>query len=115
MISPKISPIFCRFQRVRPGGFLFEAVHVGKELLIDKVAQIVAPFLSLGCGPATPAGTQALVDVLVFAPFESGLGLSVLFKVFEVFKAVVEFCSAASLLAEDIVDIPKGLFKHGSR
>ncbi len=30
------------FDRVRPAGFLLEAVQVGEELLIDEVAQVVA-------------------------------------------------------------------------
>jgi hypothetical protein len=52
------------FDGVWPAGFLLEALEVGKELLVDEVAQIVAghrgvvvefAVLALGRGPAFPA------------------------------------------------------------
>ncbi len=69
------------FDGVRPAGLLLEAVQVGKELLIDEVAQVVAgqglvvvelAVLALGRGPAFPA-VGLVEDVGVLLPLQRGL------------------------------------------
>jgi len=126
-ISPKISPILYSMVS-RPAGLVLEAAQVGKQLLVDEVVQVVAGLrvvvveLSVpifGRGPGFPAigplqheGRTSCPKALPRPP--------VLLQPVEVFQeqqprgllGVVQLGGAASLLAKDIVDIPKGLFKH---
>jgi len=63
-LAPKIWPILYSMV-VRPGGALGEAVEVGKELLVDEIAEVIAGLgdvvvelavLALGRGPCFPTG-----------------------------------------------------------
>ena len=104
------------FDGVRPGGLLLEAVQVGKELLIDEIAQVVAghglvvvdlAVLALGRGPGFPA-VGLVEDEGVFLAFQRGLVGLVLLQAVEVFQeqepggllGVVEFGGATGLLPE---------------
>ena len=116
------------FDGVRPGGLLLEAVKVGEELLIDEVAKVVAgqgfvvvdlAVLAFGRGPLFPA-VGLVENEGVLLAFQRGFVGLVLLQPVEVFQeqepggllGVVKLCGAASLFAEDIVDIFEGLFKH---
>ena len=116
------------FDGVRPGGALLEAVEVGKELGVDEVAEVVAgeggvmiqfAILALGGRPRSPA-VGLVEDMGVFLPVEGGLGGFVLLEAVEVFQeqepggllGVVQLGGAAGLLAEDVVNVAEGLFKH---
>ena len=116
------------FDGVRAGGLLREAVQVGKELLIDEVAEIVAghrlvvvelAVLALGRGPAFPA-VGFVEDVAVFLTAERGFVGAVLLQAVEVFQekepgsllGVVQFRGTTGLFPENVVDVFEGLFKH---
>ena len=111
-----------------PVGLQLEAVQVGKELLIDEVAQIVPghrivmvelAVLALGRGPAFPSVIR-VEDERVLLAVQPGLDGRSPFEVVEVFQeqqprgllGVVELGGASGLLAEDVIDIAKGLFEH---
>ena len=111
------------------GGLLREAVQVGKELLIDEVAEVVAgqgrvvvelAVLALGRGPGFPA-VGFVEDVGVRLPLQCGLIGAVLLQPIEVFQEeepggllrVIQFRRASRLFPEDVVDIFEGLFEHG--
>jgi len=116
------------FQRVRPAGFLLEALQIGEELSVDKIAQIIprerlvvvrlAVFI-LGRGPGIPA-VGRVQNVRVGLAVERSLGGFVCFQPVEVFQkqqpgsllGVVELCGATGFFPEDVVDIFKGLFEH---
>ena len=111
------------FDGVRPGGALLEAVEVGKELGVDEVAEggvmIQFAILARGGRPRSPA-VGLVEDMGVFLPVEGGLGGFVLLEAVEVFQeqepggllGVVQLGGAAGLLAEDVVNVAEGLFKH---
>jgi hypothetical protein len=82
------------FDRVRPARLLLEAVQVGKELLVDEVAEVVAgqgrvvvelAVLVLGRGPAFPA-VRLVEDVAVLLPLDRGLIGEVLLQSVEAFQ-----------------------------
>ena len=82
------------FNGVRPGCLLLEAMKVGKELPIDKVAEIVAgqglvvvefTILVLGRGPALPA-VWLVEDEGVFLPLQLGLHCLVLLQTIQIFQ-----------------------------
>ena len=104
-------------------------MQVGKELLIDEVAEVVAgqglvvvelAVLALGRGPAFPA-VGFVEDVGVFLAVQRGLIGAVLLQPVEVFQeqqpggllGVVQFGGAAGLFPENVVDVFEGLFEHG--
>jgi len=116
------------FDGVRAGGALLEAVEVGKELEVDEIAEVVAGEGGVvvelagavpGRGPGLPA-VGFVEDRGVFPAVEGGLGGFVLFQAVEVFQeqepgglfGVVQLGGAAGLLAQDVVNISEGLFKH---
>ena len=103
-------------------------MQVGKELLIDEVAEVVAgqglvvvelAVLALGRGPAFPA-VGLVEDEGVFLALQRGFVGLVLLQTVEVFQeqqpggllGVVEFGGAAGFFPEDVVDVLEGLFKH---
>ena len=104
-------------------------MEVGKKFLVHKLAEIIAgkgavvvegAGFVLRRGPRFPA-VGWVEEVGVIAAFELRLGRAVLLEAVEVFQeqkprgllGVVEFRGAARFLAEGIVDVAKGLFKHG--
>ena len=104
-------------------------MQVGKELLVDEVAEVVAgqglvvvelAVLALGRGPAFPA-VRLVEDVGVLLAVQLGLVGLVLLQTVEVFEeqqpggllGVVELGGAAGLFPEDVVDVFEGLFEHG--
>ena len=108
------------FDRVRPAGALLEALQVGEQLRIHKVAQVVAGeggvVIQLAAGvlrrrPAAPA-VGLLQDGAVGAALQGGHGGPVVFEPVEVLEEqqpggllrVVELGAAAGLLAQAIVD-----------
>ena len=118
------------FDGVRPAGLLLEAVQVGKELLIDEIAEVVAgqglvvvelAVLALRRGPALPA-VGLVEDVGVLLALQRGLGRLVLLQPVEVLQeqqprrllGVVELGRAAGLFPENVVDVLEGLFKHSA-
>ena len=127
---------------VRAAGLLLEAVKIGKELATDEVAEVITGlgfvvvhgwiFRSanreigvpggLGRGPFLPAVGLVEEKGVLFA-VEGGFIGFVLLQCVEVFQeeepggllGVVQLGGAAGLLAEDIVNVLEGLFKHGRR
>jgi hypothetical protein len=116
------------FDGVRTAGLLLEALQVGKEFLVDEVAQVVAGYrgvvvelavLALGRGPAFPS-VGFIEQVSVLPALDLGDRQPLLFEIVEIFEeqqprgllGVVEFGGTARLLAEDIVDISECLFEH---
>ena len=110
-------------------GALLEAVKIGKEFQIHKVAEVVAgeggvvvDFAVFGFrrGPGFPA-EGLFEEVGILLAFELGFGGAVLFEGVEIFQeedsrgllGVVEFGGAAGLFAENVVNIFENLFEHG--
>jgi len=104
-------------------------VEVGKELLVDEVAEVIAchsfvvVYLAgfvLGRGPALPP-VRLVQDEGVFLPLQFGFHGFVLFQRVEIFQeeqprsllGIVEFGGATRLFPENVVDILEGLFEHG--
>jgi hypothetical protein len=82
------------FDGVWAAGFLFEAMEVRKELLVDEIAQVIAghglvvidlAIFCFGRGPAFPA-ELFVEDVAVAASVELRFGGFVLFQGIEVFQ-----------------------------
>lgn len=116
------------FDSIRAAGALAKTVEVGKELLVDEIAEIIAChrlvvieliILVLGCGPAFPS-VGLVENVGVFLLVQRGLVGLVLFQTIEVLQeqepgglfGVVEFSGAPGLFPKDIINIFKGLFEH---
>ncbi len=117
------------FDRVRAAGLLGEAVQIREELLVDKIAQVVAgqgpvvvglAVLAFRRRPDLPA-VGLVEDECVFPAGQSGLIGQVLLEAVEVFEeeqpgrllGVVELGRAARLFPEDVIDVFEGLFEHG--
>ena len=118
------------FDGVRPGRALLEAVEVGKERLVDEVAEVIAP-LERCCGrachpclsarPSFPSG-RACRGYRCRSSLQRRLIGEVLLEAVEVFQeqqpgrllGIVELGRASCLLPQDVVDVLEGLFKHGS-
>ena len=118
------------FDGVRAGGAGFEFPEVGKEAVVDEVAQVVAGHGAvvvegavgfLRRGPRVPA-VFGVEDVGVFLAAEFGFGGAVLLQAVEVFEedepggllGVVEFGGATGFFAEGVANVAEGLFKHGA-
>jgi hypothetical protein len=116
------------FDGVRSAGLVLEAAQVGKQLLVDKVVQVVAGLRAVvvelsvfifGRGPGFPAIGLVQHEAVLLAR-KPRLVRPVLLQPVEVFQEqqprgllrVVQLGSATSLLAENVVDIPEGLFEH---
>jgi hypothetical protein len=75
--------------------------------------------LGLGRGPGFPA-IGLVEDEIIFSAIERGFGGLVGFEAVEIFQeqqpgrllGVIEFRGAAGFLAQHVVNIPEGLFKH---
>ena len=117
------------FERIGPAGFFPEAVQVGEQRLLDELDQVGTghrgvvvdlAVLVLRRGPGFP--TVRLVEqVAVFLAFELRFHRLAVFQLVEILQeqqprgllGVVQLGGAARFLAQVVVDIPEGLFKHG--
>ena len=82
------------FDGVRPGGPLGEAVQIGKQLLVDEIAQVITglglvvvelAITSFGCGPGFPS-IGLVKNVGIFLPAQGGFVSAVLLKTVEIFQ-----------------------------
>jgi len=119
------------FDSIRAGGPLFEAVEIGEELAVDEIAKVIAghggvvvklAVLALGRSPGFPA-VRLVQDKAVLLAIQLGFVRPVRFQCVQVFQeqqpgsllSVIQLRCAASLLAEHVVNILEGLFKHRAR
>jgi hypothetical protein len=121
------------FDGVGVGGPLLESAQVGKEFVVDELAEVVAGHCLVvvelgrgvlggvfGRGPAFPAVIMG-EDVGLLLAGQGGCAGFVAFEVVEVFEeeqpggllGVVEFSGASGFFAEDVVDVFEGLLEHG--
>jgi len=127
------------FDGVRAAGLLLEAVEVGEELGVDEVAEVIAGLCfvvvygwvfrganreigvpgDFGRGPFVPAVGLVEEEGVLFAVEGGFIGFVLLERV-EIFEeeepggllGVVQLRGAASLFAEDVVDVFEGLLKY---
>ena len=117
------------FDGVWAAGLELEAVQIGEQLAIDKLAQVVAGLclvvvelavLVLGRGPRRPA-VGFVEDEGVLLALQFCLHRLVLLQPVEILEeqqpggllGVVELGGATGLVAQIGVDILEGLFEHG--